>query len=358
MARREAEAQPRPAFLFATCQVGAERALKAEVGRRWSNFAFAYSRPGFLTFKLPSEHALADDFDLQAVFARAHGFSLDNVSSADAAERAAALWRLAEGRPLEALHVWQRDAAPVGYRGFEPQVTAAARDAETAIRAAMPAGAALSRRTEPGQLVLDCVLVEPEQWWVGYHRARRGPSCDPGGLCEIVSPPDAVSRAYLKMEEALRWSELPIEPGDEFVEIGCAGRGEPGAVGPRFTRGGHRPRAGRSARAGEPQLHAHPQARRRLAAARVPPRRLAGRRYERRPVVYARHGRSHRHAPDGERPRAAADAEIARLEFGQRAAGVPRARPRLGIRPRGGAATRTQPPGGVRHGAAEAASAA
>ncbi len=35
-------------------------------------------------------------------------------------------------------------------------------------------------------------------------------------------PADAVSRAWLKMEEALRWSELPISPGARVAEIGSA----------------------------------------------------------------------------------------------------------------------------------------
>ncbi len=226
MASRAAATHERPAFLFVTCQVGAERALKSEIARLRPGFHFAYSRPGFVTFKLPAEHGLGDDFELNAVFARAHAFSLGEVSAADVAERAAAVWRLGGNRPLEALHVWQRDTAAVGYRGFEPHVSDAAREAEAAIRAARPAGTGraveLARTAAPGQLVLDCVLVEPAQWWVGYHRARRGPSCRPGGLSEIALPPDAVSRAYLKMEEALRWSELPVQPGQQFVEIGCA----------------------------------------------------------------------------------------------------------------------------------------
>src|SRR6186997_3062423 len=42
-----------PSFIFATCQVGAEPALKTELARVWPDFKFAYSRPGFLTFKVP-----------------------------------------------------------------------------------------------------------------------------------------------------------------------------------------------------------------------------------------------------------------------------------------------------------------
>ncbi len=35
-----------PDFLFVTCQIGAEGAVKGELGRRWPGFRFAFSRPG------------------------------------------------------------------------------------------------------------------------------------------------------------------------------------------------------------------------------------------------------------------------------------------------------------------------
>ena len=35
-------------------------------------------------------------------------------------------------------------------------------------------------------------------------------------------PTDAVSRAYLKMQEALLWSEFNLNPGERCVEIGSA----------------------------------------------------------------------------------------------------------------------------------------
>jgi 23S rRNA (cytidine2498-2'-O)-methyltransferase len=41
-------------------------------------------------------------------------------------------------------------------------------------------------------------------------------------MMPLVLPPDAVSRAWLKMEEALRWSQLPILPGARVAEIGSA----------------------------------------------------------------------------------------------------------------------------------------
>ena len=51
------------AFLFLTCQRGAEAAIKQEIGREWRLMRFAFSRPGFLTFKLPPGHHLSADFE-------------------------------------------------------------------------------------------------------------------------------------------------------------------------------------------------------------------------------------------------------------------------------------------------------
>ena len=71
-------------------------------------------------------------------------------------------------------------------------------------------------------MILDVVVLEPGQWWIGYHRAVSWPARWPGGAIPVVLPAHAVSRAYAKMEEAIQWSGLPLAAGDECVEIGCA----------------------------------------------------------------------------------------------------------------------------------------
>jgi 23S rRNA (cytidine2498-2'-O)-methyltransferase len=227
VARLDSADFDRPAFFFMTCQVGAEPALKGEIARRWPAFHFAYSRPGFLTFKLPPGPRPGDDLDLASVFARSYGFVLAKVSGEDLDARARQVASVAGQRGDDALHVWQRDTARPGHRGFEPRLTVAALEAEAAIgrhvRQLGRADAATPPRVaKPGQMVLDCVMVDPESWWVGYHRARDGESCFPGGLREMALPDDAVSRAWLKMQEALAWSALPMRRGQRVVELGCA----------------------------------------------------------------------------------------------------------------------------------------
>jgi 23S rRNA (cytidine2498-2'-O)-methyltransferase len=279
-------------FLFVVCQVGAEPALKSELARRWPEIRLAFSRPGFVTFKLPPGHGLSGDFDLASVFARTSGFSLGKVTGDHAEAMADRVWQIAGDRPFDHLHVWQRDPAMPGDHDFEPGITpvadtvgriiAARRPAEngtgsgaengTGSGAWMPGacpvfstdvsengtgsgaenGTGSGARTpgacpvfgtspepnpisasrprvfpvnlvaRPGQRILDCVLVEPGEWWIGEHQASAMPSRWPGGTPKIDMPDDSVSRAYLKITEALLWSRLPVAAGDHCVELGSS----------------------------------------------------------------------------------------------------------------------------------------
>lgn len=217
-------------FIFVICQVGAENALKRELARTRPELKFAFSRPGFVTFKLPAEHGLEADFDLHSVFARTAGFSLGKLTGETAEDLADQFWRLVSDTipPRRQIHVWERDAAAPGEHGFEPGLTELADEVGRILVERMPAGdeklppPRINHRVRSGEFVWDVVLVEPREWWVGCHQAALPPSRWPGGVPEIDVPENAVSRAYWKMVEGLLWSKLPIEPGDRCVEIGSS----------------------------------------------------------------------------------------------------------------------------------------
>ncbi|HJR70883.1 MAG TPA: SAM-dependent methyltransferase [Gammaproteobacteria bacterium] len=219
-------------FVFAATQAGAERSLKNEIAREHPELRFAFSRPGFVTFRVPEE--TDDRFRLRSVFARTWGISLGKVEAADDALLVRATWqRVAErllgdaSTELRHLHVWQRDRALPGDEGYD----AASAELERAIGAAL-----LEQRPRPGpalqpavnvaaaegEPVLDCVLVERHEWWLGWHRASSPETRWPGGVPPIALPERLVSRAYLKIVEALEWSDLPIAAGDKCVEIGSS----------------------------------------------------------------------------------------------------------------------------------------
>ncbi len=223
-------------FVFMTCRAGAESALKEEVARVMPGWRPAFSRAGFLTFKC-TEAAPRNDKELAErnwTFAHTHGISIGKLVGTQLAELAQEVWQhpgvalLLKSKDPLGIHVWQRDPV-VDESGNDIFITPLCLEIEATLRAAAPENAAVQgsmarpRRAAPhNSMVLDVVIVEPGQWWIGYHRAVRRTERWPGGVIPVHLPAHAVSRAYAKLEEALQWSDLPLVREDECVEIGCA----------------------------------------------------------------------------------------------------------------------------------------
>ena len=214
-------------FVFVAVQPGAERALKSEIAREHPELKFAYSRPGFVTFR--SSEDLARDFVLRSVFARTWGFSLGKVNGGDDSQRARDAWRLIgeqlPDEPIRDLHVWQRDRVLPGDEGGEGYDDGAADELARSLGSLLienrPA-AGTPRMVDSAAAIADIVLVERDEWWLGWHRADTPETLWPGGVPPIALPPRMISRAYLKIVEALEWSRLPVKPGDRCVEIGSS----------------------------------------------------------------------------------------------------------------------------------------
>jgi 23S rRNA (cytidine2498-2'-O)-methyltransferase len=221
-------------FLFAVCQAGAERALKNEVAREHPTLRFAFSRPGFVTFRLPREATLAESRRLNSVFARTWGWSLGKVSGQDDAALAHDAWSLLaahfatdELAQFRHLHVWQRERPLLGDEGFDAAALEPAQAVGALLLERRPEldGAwspALNEDAAEGELVLECILVERHEGWLGWHRAQSPETRWPGGVPAFPAPERLISRAYFKILEAPRWSELPVGPGDRCIEIGSA----------------------------------------------------------------------------------------------------------------------------------------
>lgn len=264
-----------PPFIFITCQAGAEGTVKQELAREWPALRFAYSRPGFLTFKLPEAIPFPDDFDLHSTFARAYGLSLGKAEGASPAERAESVWKVLGEKSFDQLHVWERDRFEPGHRDFEPGLSPLATEMDELIRRhpaarlpgatshdssptllpSPPAGeglgmggqasldAAVTLSPPPptpppsrgrgdansgvsdkssAPLIADVVIVDENEWWVGCHRVHSVASGWPGGFMPGELPAHAVSRVYMKMREAIAWSGFPMRRGEKCIEIGCA----------------------------------------------------------------------------------------------------------------------------------------
>jgi 23S rRNA (cytidine2498-2'-O)-methyltransferase len=175
---------------------------------------------------------------LKSTFARTSGIGLGKITNDNQTQM---VQQLVDELPLKYLptlkhvHVWQRDPVLPGNRDFEPgrneltdkiaseiaqTLQSANLSTDTATTTASLASA--NRIAKADEAILDVIMVEPDQWWFGWHQATTTVSRWPGGIYSIRLPEHAVSRAYLKMAEALQWARLPIAEQDLVAEIGSA----------------------------------------------------------------------------------------------------------------------------------------
>lgn len=216
-------------FVFIVCQHGAEKPLKqhAAASEAWR---LAFSRPGLLTLKYVGSDSNPRQFTSPLI--RLSGVGLSAVRGELADECFEKTWTLASqategGQPIkwDAIHIFQRDRALPGAFRFEPgrsELSDSIVDAMTAWLSARGITLPINQTAKTADRVLDVVLSEPNQWFIGHHVVSEVHEQWPGGVPTIVPPTEMVSRAYLKMAEAIMWGQLPIASDDAVVEIGSA----------------------------------------------------------------------------------------------------------------------------------------
>ncbi len=158
---------------------------------------------------------------------RASGHALECLENDDADQLVDQILDKFQGLDWTDLHVWQRDIAVPGWQNFEPGRSALAeliadRIQEKLQKRADPRASQVNRIAAWKARVLDIALIEPNQWWIGTHIAESVSDRWPGGVFPLSPPAEMISRAYLKIAEALQWSRLPFKAGDEVVEIGSS----------------------------------------------------------------------------------------------------------------------------------------
>jgi len=212
-------------FLLCGCQPGAEAALRGRFAELLPACTPGAWRRGVATFRIgPPGCDPPDDVASDLVFARTVIRSLGQVTGETPAAAAASVRALVGAAAWDDLHVWPRDlraALPIA-------------EVRAEVAAACGIARASSAGTCPGDLVLDVVLDSATRWWVGWHRANLPPSTWPGGIYPGVLAADKVSRAWLKLDEALATFALLPEPGERAIELGAA----PGGACQRLLEAG------------------------------------------------------------------------------------------------------------------------
>ena len=211
-------------FLLCACQPGAEAALRRRASEMIPALQPAAWRPGVVTFRLPPGQNVPTAAEL--VFARGVFHSLGQVRGDGDTALVLAAMTLAGERGFSRVHLWHRLSPP---GRTEREAGRARPEAIAGSRAALVAAVGLEPAADPvaavGDLVLDCIVDAPDRWWVGWHRAADRSSCWPGGIypaAYLPLPEGTVSRAWLKLTEAIDLFDIPFVRGQRAVELGAS----------------------------------------------------------------------------------------------------------------------------------------
>lgn len=222
-------------FIFLTCKRESAPLLKDEMALRFPEARFSYSRPSFLTYKLPAETASAEGAGAlfsrarKLIFASSASLSLGKIAAPtpdEMPERFAEF--MSSAFPEKFLPLSETFPAPSRVHFWTPSAPAPTTDsaAMTARLAEfLPEHAPAPFPFLPpstGELCLDCAAVSPTEWHVGIHPAADCHSRFAGGYLPLVIPTDGTSRAWMKFEEGLRWSAFPIGRGSRCADIGAS----------------------------------------------------------------------------------------------------------------------------------------
>ena len=197
---------------------------KNEIMKNHPELKLSFSRPGFITFKCEDD-SFPDRFVLKTSFARTSGWSVGNFKVTDTKSQIGELCSSDWLTKADHLHVFERDTNLPGTQGFEPGQSVLSSEIGQQINALLKStdGAKpLNRTAKSNELIYDIVLVEPDHWFVGYHYAQTKPQRWPGGVPKFDTKKPMISRAYLKLQEALLWSGIRINEGDCCAEIGAS----------------------------------------------------------------------------------------------------------------------------------------
>ena len=182
-------------FLFALTNPGTEKALKLEMSETGLCWRSSYQRRGFVTFKADAVFSL-DSLEVELGCARRVCLSLGKSTTREAAEAL-----LGEVGVIHHAKFYDRKM-----QGISPGEPVA--------------------RLQVGELIGTVVELGEGEFWSGVHRHRPFLSPDPAGDSGIAMGERSPSRAWLKLEEAMRFFDLKIDSQDIVVELGCA----PGGV--------------------------------------------------------------------------------------------------------------------------------
>lgn len=171
-------------FIYTIVNVGSEKLLKEEMAIKYPHLKFAYSRPGYITFKDTSEKVDIDT-SLDLIFARAYGISLGKFTKETAQEEIKKY----------------KEAAIHKFSYINDEIS--------------------GKKAFLNQTILDYMEIKEGEIWLGLRKAKDYSWFYPFANPHVELPKESPSRAYLKIAEAFQWTNF-IPKEETVLELGSA----------------------------------------------------------------------------------------------------------------------------------------
>lgn len=186
-------------FIYTIVNVGSEKLLKEEISIKYPHLKFAYSGPGYITFKDTTEKFTVDTV-LDLIFARSYGLSLGKFSKEELEN---------EIKKYKDVVVHRFSYITDEYSG---------------------------QKAIMNKDILDVMEIKEGEYWLGLKKARFFSWFYPFANPHVEQPKESPSRAYLQMVEAFIWSNYKPEEDEVALELGSAPGGASYAMVQRGIR--------------------------------------------------------------------------------------------------------------------------
>lgn len=172
-------------FIYTIVNVGSEKLLKEEISIKYPHLKFAYSRPGYITFKDTTE-SFNVDTQLDLIFARSYGLSLGKFSKEE----------------VEKEIKKYKDVTIHRFSFVNDEIE--------------------GKKALINKDILDVMEIKEGEYWLGLRKARFFSWFYPFAKLQLEIPEDCPSRAYLKLIEAFAWTNYNPLEDEVALELGSS----------------------------------------------------------------------------------------------------------------------------------------